>query len=198
MIIGYARVSTHEQHLDLQIQALEKFDVQVMYQEKVSSVKEKRPEFEKCISYLRQGDTLVVWKLDRLGRNLKSLLEIVENLQQKQINLVSLHEHIDTSTTTGKLMFQIFSALAEYERGIIIERTKAGINAARVRGKSLGRPKGMSPEMQKKAELAKILYQDKQKSVKDICTILAIPKATFYYLLEKQGVKREKWIKKEE
>src|SRR5258706_13783188 len=137
--IGYARVSKTEQHLALQLDALKKRGVIRVFTDKQTGTRFDRVEFLKVLDYLNAGDTLVVWKLDRLGRSLKQLIETVENLQQRQINLVSLTEHIDTTTATGKLFFQFIAIVAEIERNLIIERTKEGLKAAKDRGRPAGR-----------------------------------------------------------
>ena len=146
MLIGYARVSTNEQNLDLQRDALLNAGVSPkdIYTDKVTGVKADRPGLTQAISHLRSGDTLVVWRLDRLGRSLKHLIETVTTLKEQGISFKSLTENIDTSTATGTLVFQIFGALAEFERNLIKERTVAGLNAARARGRTGGRPKRTS------------------------------------------------------
>lgn len=140
MRIGYARVSTTGQNLDMQLAALTEAKCEKVYTEKESGVKE-RPVLEELLSYIRQGDELVVYKLDRLGRSLKDLLNIVDDLQTRQINLVSLNDNFDSKTPSGKLMMQLFAILAEYERNLIIERTKHGRTVAMLNGKKMGRPK---------------------------------------------------------
>ena len=151
--IGYARVSTREQNLDLQLDALKSVGCERIFMEKASGVKE-RPELDKALSYLRAGDTFVIWKLDRLGRSLKELVSIVDGLQKRNIAFISISDGINTSSALGKCQFGIFAALAEYEREMIIERTKAGLQAARERGKLGGRPKGLSVEGKRKAKAA--------------------------------------------
>lgn len=146
MKIAYARCSTTEQDTALQRDALTAHGVDQIYEEYVSGVKAKRPIFEECLRHLREGDTLVVWRLDRLGRRLKELLQIVEDLEGRGIELISLTEAIDTSTATGRLVFQIFGAFAEFERNLIVERTRAGLKAARERGRIGGRDWKHKPE----------------------------------------------------
>jgi len=136
MKIGYARVSTTEQNPDLQTDALGAAGCEQIYCESASGKNRERPELEGCLKALRAGDTLVVWRMDRLARSLKDLIDIVSELQQREIGFVSLTESIDTSTTTGKLTFHLFGALAEFERNLIRERTMAGLAAARARGAS--------------------------------------------------------------
>src|SRR2546423_14717869 len=143
MLLGYARVSTDEQNLDLQRDALLKAGVTAkdIYTDKVTGVKAERQGLSFALSHLREGDTLVVWRLDRLGRSLKHLIETITTLKEQGISFKSLTENIDTSTATGTLVFQIFGALAEFERNLIKERTVAGLNAARARGRTEGRPR---------------------------------------------------------
>src|SRR5919199_2185370 len=144
MNIGYARVSTDEQNLDLQRDALQKADCQQIFTDQVSGTKARRPGLEQALSHLRQGDTLVVWRLDRLGRSLRHLIDTVTELQDRGIGFKSLTESIDTTTSGGKLVFHIFGALAEFEREIIRERTNAGLQAARARGRTGGRRKALT------------------------------------------------------
>jgi len=180
MLIGYARVSTNEQNLDLQRDALLKAGVSPkdIYTDKITGVKADRPGLTLALSHLRPGDTLVVWRLDRLGRSLKHLIETVTTLKEQGISFKSLTENIDTSTATGTLVFQIFGALAEFERNLIKERTVAGLQAARTRGRTGGRPK-QNPEARKIA-LAKKLYHENSLSIPDILRTLNISKSTLY------------------
>jgi DNA invertase Pin-like site-specific DNA recombinase len=177
MLIGYARVSTHEQNLDLQIDALTAAGCEKLFTEKISSLKEERKGFTEALEYLRSGDVLVVWKLDRLGRTLKQLIELVGLLNQKGIGFKSLKETIDTTTSTGKLVFHIFAALAEFERDLLHERTQAGLEAARARGRYGGRRKALPPP---KIALAKKLYHQKTLKVMEICQSLGISRTTLY------------------
>lgn len=156
MKIGYARVSSSGQHLDMQRTALTDAGCDKIYSEKVSGVAH-REQLQECIRYLREGDTLVIYKLDRLGRSLKDLLTIIEQLQMKKVNLVSLKDNIDTGSTTGKLVLHIFASLAEFERDLIRERTEEGRAAARKAGKQFGRPKQPKPE---KADICAQLYKN--------------------------------------
>ena len=188
MKIGYARVSTQDQKLDLQLDDLKKLGCQKIYQEKVSSGKE-RPELTKMIEHVRDGDTVVVWKLDRLGRSLKELVNLMETFQAKKVNFVSIKDSIDTSTAQGRLFLIIFGSLAEFERDIIRERTKAGLSAARARGRLGGKKKGLSPEAIQKAETAVLLYIQK-KSTDEIAGIIGVGRATVYRYLEAMGQKR--------
>src|SRR5207248_9019601 len=141
MLIGYARVSTHDQTLDLQQDALEKAGCGKIFTDTASGAKAERKGLEEALAYVREGDTLVVWRLDRLGRSLKHLLETITTLNTRKIGFKSLTESIDTTTSNGRLIFNIFASLAEFERDLIRERTKAGLQAARARGRVGGRPK---------------------------------------------------------
>src|SRR3954452_4693007 len=158
MLIGYARVSTHDQTLNLQKDALEKAGCQKIFTDIASGAKQERKGLEEALSHAREGDTLVVWRLDRLGRSITHLIQTVSGLAGRGVGFKSLTENIDTTTSGGKLVFHIFGALAEFERDLIRERTNAGLQAARARGKSGGRPKALTP--QKIAQL-KALYTDK-------------------------------------
>jgi DNA invertase Pin-like site-specific DNA recombinase len=166
MLIGYARVSTNEQNLDLQRDALLKAGVAAknIYTDKVTGVKAERPGLAAALSHLRAGDTLIVWRLDRLGRSLKHLIETVTELKNQGVAFKSLTENIDTSTATGTLVFQIFGALAEFERNLITERTIAGLDAARARGRTGGRPR-RNPSSGRVA-MAKKLYRDRALSIR--------------------------------
>src|SRR5438105_9205497 len=177
MLIGYARVSTHEQNLDMQIDALQAAGCEKIFTDKISTLKEERKGLQEALDFLRPGDVLVVWKLDRLERTLKQLIELVDMFNQKGIGFKSLKETIDTTTSTGKLVFHIFGALAEFERDIIHERTRAGLEAARARGRNGGRPKSLPPH---KIALAKKLYDQKTTPTKDICQGLGISRTTLY------------------
>ena len=177
MLIGYARVSMQDQNPDLQTDALKQAGCRKIFVDKMTGAASNRPELNNALSHLRQGDVLTVWRLDRLGRSLKHLIEIVGKLEKKKIGFKSLQESIDTTTTPGRLIFHIFGALAEFERNLIKERTCAGIAAARARGKRGGRPKALGP---KKKELALKLYGDGVHSVADICSIMRICKQTLY------------------
>src|ERR687885_2778915 len=175
MLIGYARVSTDDQNLDLQRDALEKAGCELIFDDMVSGTKARRAGLEQALSHLREGDTLVVWRLDRLGRSLRHLIDTVTDLQERGIGFKSLTESIDTTTSGGKLVFHIFGALAEFEREIIRERTRAGLLAARARGRRGGRPKALKD---KKVAMAQALYNDKHNSIAEICKTLNISRAT--------------------
>jgi DNA invertase Pin-like site-specific DNA recombinase len=178
--IGYARVSKTEQHLALQLDALKNRRVIRIFTDKQTGTRFDRKEFLAAMDYLNEGDTLVVWKLDRLGRSLKQLIETVENLQKRKINLVSLTEHIDTTTATGKLFFQFIAMLAEFERNLISERTKAGLEAARARGRVGGRPKVKVTDT--KVIIAKQLHAS-NTPINTILKTLNIKKSTLYRYL---------------
>src|SRR5438876_12429958 len=180
MLIGYARVSTQEQTLDLQKDALEKIGCTKIFSDVVSGAKAERTGLHEALEYVREGDTLVVWRLDRLGRSLKHLIETITKLNNRKIGFKSITENIDTTTSGGKLVFHIFGALAEFERDIIRERTKAGLAAARARGRVGGRPKAQSLNTPRKVAIAQALYDDKTNTIDDICKTLNIKRATLY------------------
>ena len=183
MLIGYARVSTHEQILDLQLDALQKAgcNPDKTYTDKISTRKAERPRLQQALDQLREGDTFVVWRLDRLGRSLQELINLVNVIHAKGAGFQSLTEHMDTNTPGGKLVFHFFAALAEFERDIIQERTRAGLAAARARGRKGGRPPlDRDPAKRKKIEMAKALYADPSHSIEDICRTLHISRATLF------------------
>ncbi|MCK9331655.1 MAG: recombinase family protein [Candidatus Cloacimonetes bacterium] len=181
MKIGYARVSTQDQNLDLQRDALKKEGCEKIYEEKISGGKTDRPELARMLDQLRRGDTVVIWKLDRLGRNLKNLIELITEFNERGIGLKSLKESIDTTTATGKLTFAIFGALAEFERDIIRERTNAGLEAARARGKVGGRKKVLD---ENQIQMLITMSKDVKLSIGEICRQLGISKATYYNYLK--------------
>src|SRR5437762_1662224 len=180
MLVGYARVSTNEQILDLQKDALEKIGCTKIYSDVVSGAKAERKGLQEAMEYVREGDTLVVWRLDRLGRSLKHLIETITKLNNRKIGFKSIQENIDTTTSGGKLIFHIFGALAEFERDIIRERTNAGLQAARARGRLGGRPKAKTLNTPKKVAMAQSLYDDKNNTIDEICKTLNISRATLY------------------
>jgi DNA invertase Pin-like site-specific DNA recombinase len=177
MLIGYARVSTSDQTLDLQKDALEKAGCSRIFTDTASGSKAERTGLDQAFSHVRAGDTLVVWRLDRLGRSLKHLIETITALNNRNIGFKSITENIDTTTSGGKLIFHIFGALAEFERDIIRERTNAGLTAARARGRKGGRPKSLTG---KKAVMLQALYKDKNNTIDEICKTLNISRATLY------------------
>jgi DNA invertase Pin-like site-specific DNA recombinase len=185
MLIGYARVSTDDQNLDLQRDALEKLGCEKIYTDQQSGASTERLGLAGVLETARRGDTLVVWRLDRLGRSLKQLIYLVEKLDQRGIGLRSVQENIDTTTSGGRLVFHLFGALAEFERNVIRERTQAGLAAARARGRQGGRPKRLSPHQR---ELLLRLHQERRHSIAEICQILGISKSTLYNYLAEPGI----------
>jgi DNA invertase Pin-like site-specific DNA recombinase len=179
MLIGYARVSTHEQTLHLQQDALKKAACNKIFTDTASGAKAERKGLDEALGYVRKGDTLVVWRLDRLGRSLPHLITTMTALEERGIGFKSLTENIDTTTSGGKLIFHIFGALAEFERNLIRERTQAGLTAARARGKRGGRPKVLTG---KKLSIAQDLYE-KRHPIAEICRTLKVSKATLYRAL---------------
>jgi len=182
MNVGYARVSTLEQNFDLQIDALNKIACEKIFRETVSGAKSERMALNKALKFLRKNDVLVVWRLDRLGRSLKDLIEIINELSDRNIGFISIVERIDTSSPTGKFFFYITGAFAELERNLIRERTMAGLKAARARGRKGGRPKTISPET---FGIALGLYNKKEKTVSEICNAMKIKNRTFYNYLKR-------------
>ena len=182
MLIGYARVSTHDPNLSLQKDALKKTDCEKIYVDKKTGSHLNREGLEKALEILRAGDTLVVWRLDRLARSLKHLIELITDLEERKVGFKSLTESIDTTTSGGKLVFHIFGALAEFEREIIRERTNAGLRSARARGRIGGRPPKLSAKQQK---VAVKLHKEGKHSIKDICQIMGISKQTLYSYIKK-------------
>src|SRR5213082_3122621 len=180
MNIGYARVSTQDQTLNLQKDALEKLGCNKILTDTASGAKAERTRLEEALEYVREGDTLVVWRLDRLGRSLKHLIETITELNNRKIGFKSITENIDTTTSSGKLVFHIFGALAEFERDIIRERTNAGLSAARARGRLGGRPKAKSLDTPKKVALAQSLYENRDNTIEEICKTLNVSRATLY------------------
>lgn len=191
MLVGYARVSTQDQTLDLQKDALGKAGCTKIFTDTASGANTERVGLDEAIRFMREGDTLVVWKLDRLGRSLKHLIETITALHERKIGFRSLTENIDTTTSAGKLIFHVFGALAEFERDLIRERTQAGLVAARARGKQGGRPRVASLNDPKKIRLAQSLYNDKSNSIADICRILGASRSTLYrYITPHQQAKK--------
>ena len=177
MLIGYARISTEDQKLDLQHDALRATGCEKIYDETASGASVRLPVREELLDYARRGDTMVVWKLDRLGRSLRDLIEIVNALGERGVGLRSLHESIDTTTPAGKLTFHVFGALAEFERDVMRERTRAGLLAARKRGKKLGRPRSLSPEQ---VEMARSMMANPKLSARRVAEQLGVHRATLY------------------
>ena len=185
MIYGYARVSTADQLLDRQIDMLKQYGVDKLFTEKMSGTNKSRPELDNLLSQLREGDTVIVESLSRLGRSTKNLIELVELFQAKGVHLVSLKESIDTSTPSGKLLFTLMSAIAQFERDTIVERTKEGLNAARARGRVGGRPR----EKNEKLSQALRLYATGEYTVKEIEELTGVKKSTLYRYLKMYVVK---------
>jgi DNA invertase Pin-like site-specific DNA recombinase len=184
MLIGYARVSTDDQKLNLQQDALHTAGCDKIFEDYLSGARATRPGLTSALEMARSGDTLVVWRLDRLGRSLKDLIQLTETLKQRSIGLQSLQESLDTTTSSGQLIFHLFGALAEFERNLIRERTNAGLVAARARGRLGGRPKALDPN---KRQLAVKLYNDRQYPIGEICQMMGISKPTLYnYVAEGQ------------
>ncbi len=184
MKIGYARVSTFDQNLDLQGDALKEAGCKKIFTDNASGARAARPGLERALDYVREGDCLVVWRLDRLGRSLKHLIEVVEGLEKRGVGFISLQEGFDTTTSGGKLIFQIFGALAEFERNLIRERTMAGLKSARARGRMGGRKRKLTE--------AQVLSMKKMAaaghhSISEICRTFGITKPTFYAYKEKWG-----------
>lgn len=188
MIFGYTRVSTSSQNSDLQTDKLRAEGCDDIFHEMASGVKSERPVLLELLSKVRSGDVIVVWKLDRLGRSLRHLVELVNLLIEKNVGLKSLQDPIDTTHAQGRLIFNIFASLAEFERDLVIERTHAGLEAARTRGKKGGRPKGLSEAAKRKAVAAEAIYVKGDLSVNEIAHNLGISKATLYNYLRHQGV----------
>lgn len=177
MKIGYARVSTQDQDLALQIDALTKEGCEKIFQEKASGAQRDRPELKAALSYMREGDILIVWKLDRLARSMKQLIETVEDFESRGIGLKSLQDPIDTSSASGKLVFHIFAALAEFERGVIRDRTNAGLKSARERGRIGGRPRLLS---NRDLQAAKALLRNPAITVAEVAKRLGVSISTLY------------------
>ena len=183
MKIGYARVSTVDQNLDLQMDALKAAGCERIETDKATGANLERPGLERLVrDVLRKGDVLVVWRLDRLARSLKQLIVLVEGLNERGIHLVSLHESIDTGSAGGRLIFHIFGALSEFERNLIQERTRAGLAAARARGRLGGRPLALD---ERKAELARQLYAEKKLTINEICKAVGVSRPTLYRYVRK-------------
>jgi len=184
MIIGYARVSTLDQNLELQRDALEKAGCERVFEDHISGASSERPGLAKATTALREGDTLVVWRLDRLGRNLKHLIDTVNELDARGIGFKSLNESIDTTMPGGRLAFPMFGALAEFERELIRERTNAGLAAARARGRKGGRPRKLT---NKQIASARTLLKEREHSVTGVAEMLGVSRNTLYRALREEG-----------
>jgi DNA invertase Pin-like site-specific DNA recombinase len=181
-LLGYARVSTHEQNADLQTDELTAAGCWKVYVDHASGALDQRPKLQEILADLRPGDTLVVWRLDRLGRSLRHLIDTVTVLEQREVGFRSLRESIDTTTAGGRLVFHIFGALAQFEREIIRDRTVAGLAAARARGRQGGRPSKLSPEQRR---MARKLYDEQEHTVEQIGQILGVSRTSIYRALAK-------------
>lgn len=175
-IFGYARVSTEQQNLDRQLDALNKYGVDIIFNEKMTGTKRNRPELSKMLDRLTEGDTVVVESLSRLGRSTKDLIELVDLFEKKKVHFVSLKEQIDTSSPTGKFLFTLMSAISQFERDVIAERTKEGLRSARARGRLGGRPKTDVTSINKAIKL----YNTRQYSIKEIEELTGVKKSTLY------------------
>jgi DNA invertase Pin-like site-specific DNA recombinase len=182
VLVGYARVSTQDQDPAPQLDALKNVGCEKVFTEKLSGAQRERPQLRAALDYMRAGDTLVVWKLDRLARSLKQLIDTVEDFGERGIGLRSLTESIDTGSNGGRLIFHIFAVLAEFERGVIRERTRAGLDAARARGRLGGRPAALTA---KDLTAAKALLRDPEITVEDIARRLGVASSTLYRHLPK-------------
>lgn len=183
-LLGYARVSTRDQNPDLQLDALRAAGCSRIFTDKASGALDARPELDRLIDQLRPGDTVVVWKLDRLGRSLRHLIDVVNDLKAREVQFRSLREGFDTSTAAGWMLFQVMGALAEFERALILERTRAGLDAARARGKKGGRKAVMTPQ---KLTIARQMYDAQEHTVEDIAKTLGVSRATIHRHLKEQA-----------
>lgn len=183
MIVGYARVSTQEQNLQMQLDELQKFGCFEIFEEKISGTKKERPALDEMLKMLRKGDRVVVYKLDRISRSTKHLIELAEHFEERGIEFVSIRDNIDTSTPTGRFFFRMMASIAELERDITSERTKSGLAAARARGRKGGRPQ-TDP---KKVKTALKMYDSKQYSVAEITKTVGISAPTLYRHIEKRA-----------
>lgn len=184
MLVGYARVSTQDQNPDLQLDALRAAGCEEIFHEKVSGQNRTRPELDACLRILRMGDTLVVWRLDRLGRSLKDLVEIVHSLEDRKVAFQSLTENIDTSSAGGRLIFHLFGALAEFEHNLIKDRTRAGLAAARARGRKGGRrPKMTISDVRKAAAM----LQDPDITKTEVAEHFGVSRVTLNAALNREG-----------
>jgi DNA invertase Pin-like site-specific DNA recombinase len=176
MKFGYARVSTQDQNLDMQLDALKQLGCEKIFQEKMTTRKRERPQLEELLKQLRTGDTVVVYKLDRISRSTKHLIELSEHFESEGVQFVSIQDNIDTSSPMGRFFFRVMASMAELERDIISERTKSGLEAARARGRNGGRPKTDN----KKVELALKMYHSKEYSISEIVKATGVSQATLY------------------
>ena len=187
MEVGYVRVSKKDQNPDLQKRELSAAGCEKIFEERISSRKEQRPQLERALEFCREGDRLSVWKLDRLGRSIKELIELVNELQDRGVEFRSLRESLDTKTPGGKLVFHVFASIAEFERDIIRERTMAGLEAARARGRKGGRKPKMND---RKTALASRLMKDQETPISEVCEAVGVSRATLYRYLKPDGTPR--------
>lgn len=186
MKIGYIRTSKKDQNPEIQRRDLLAFGCEKIFEEQISSRKADRPELRAAMDFCREGDEFVVWKLDRFGRSLQELIELVGVLKERGVEFVSLRESLDTTTPGGKLVFHVFGAVAEFDRDLILERTMAGLEAAKAKGRHGGRPRALD---EGKAKLARRLKDEGEHSVEEICSILGVGRSTLYrYLAEGRAV----------
>ena len=185
MLIGYARVSTIDQNLDLQLDALKNIGCEKLFEDKISGSTLNRPGLTKALEDLRKGDTLVVWKLDRLGRSLHNLIQLINDLHKKEIMFRSIVDGIDTSNSLGQFFFHITGAFAELERNLIKERTRAGLDAARARGRMGGRTPSLT---KKQSQMMLEIYNGRSTSINEICEQFKISRKTFYRYIDKSKV----------
>ena len=188
MLVGYARVSTPDQKLDLQLDALRDAGCERVFTDEASGAKADRPGLAEALAFVRSGDALVVWRLDRFGRSLKDLVGRVDELREAGVGFRSLTEGVDTTSPTGKLVFHVFGALAEFERDLIRERTMAGLASARARGRKGGRPRAMDEE---KVRVASRLMKDPEVSVAEVCRAVGVSSATLYRYVAPDGTVRQ-------
>jgi DNA invertase Pin-like site-specific DNA recombinase len=181
MILGYARVSTQDQNLDMQLDALKQYGCERIFQEKMTGTKKERPQLEEMLKQLRTGDKVVIYKLDRISRSTKHLIELSERFESEGVQFVSIQDSIDTSTPMGRFFFRVMASIAELERDIISERTKSGLSAARARGRNGGRP----PVQKKNVELALKMYHSKEYSISEIVKATGVSQATLYRYINK-------------
>lgn len=189
MKMGYARVSTQDQSYGLQLDALKEAGCDKIFKEKVTGSKAERKELNRMLEHAREGDEIIIWKLDRLGRSLPHLVTLVKELNDRQIGLRSLNDPIDTTSSQGRFIFNLFASLAEFERELIRERTMAGLKSARERGRTGGRKPGLTEEKEKTAIAAELLYKEKSLSISEICSKLSISKPTLYKYLRFREVR---------
>ena len=188
MKVGYIRTSKKDQNPELQRRELEAFGCGKFFEEQISSRKADRPELRAAMEFCREGDELVVWKLDRFGRSLQELIGLVNELNERGVEFVSLRESLDTTTPGGRLVYHVFGAVAEFERDIIQERTMAGLEAARARGRKGGRKPVMN---EKKIALASKLMRDRETPMSEVCEAVGVSKATIYRYLKPDGTQRQ-------